>query len=175
MTLNIMGARTFVTADTHWGHASICEYNAKHGSALRPWDTPEEMDEAMVTLWNETVRPGDKVIHLGDVAKQKHQVATMGRCTGDKILIKGNHDVLELSAYLPYFNDISGVHIVRTEGMKFLLTHIPVHERGKDRYDGNIHGHLHSQSIGDPWFQCVSVEQTGFKPILLDEVISRYK
>jgi hypothetical protein len=170
-----MSIRTFVTADTHWGHASICEFNSKHGAALRPWATPEEMDEAMVTLWNETVRPVDNVIHLGDVAKQKRHVETMSRCNGRKILVKGNHDTFDLATYTPHFVDIAGVHVVKSEGMKFLLTHIPVHERGKDRYDGNIHGHLHSQTMGDPWFQCVSVEQTGFRPILLDEVISRYK
>lgn len=162
--------RTFVTADTHWGHQRICEFSVKHGDKLRPWDSADEMDAAMVQLWNETVRPKDKVIHLGDVAIHAQGVATMGLLHGQHILVKGNHDRHPLAVYTPYFYDIMGSLSVD----KFILTHIPVSSHQQYRYRGNIHGHLHSESLPDPWYQCVSVEQTGFKPILLEEVLSRY-
>jgi calcineurin-like phosphoesterase family protein len=160
----------FVTADTHWGHQRICEFSAKHGDKLRPWDNASDMDEEMIDLWNETVRPKDEVIHLGDVAIDKQGVKTMRFLHGRKLLIKGNHDRLPLNVYTPYFYDIMGTFSYN----KFVLTHIPVSDHQKYRYRGNIHGHLHSESLPDPWYQCVSVEQTGYKPILLEEVLDRY-
>jgi calcineurin-like phosphoesterase family protein len=165
-----MSIRTFVVADTHFGHNGVCQFLDDNGEKIRPWTTPEEMDEALVELWNETVRPADRVFHLGDVSIAKRHVATVSRLHGTKILVKGNHDKFSLDTYTPYFENIHGVH----EYDKFLLTHVPVHERAKDRFRGNIHGHLHTETMGDPWFQCVSVEQTGFRPVLLDEVIGRY-
>ena len=160
----------FVTADTHWGHQRICEFSVKHGDKLRPWDSASDMDEEMIQLWNETVRPKDEVIHLGDVATDKKGVRTMRLLHGRKLLIKGNHDRLPLNVYTPYFYDIMGTFSYN----KFVLTHIPVSDHQKYRYRGNIHGHLHSESLPDPWYQCVSVEQTGYRPILLDEVLDRY-
>ena len=165
-----MNIKTFLVADTHWGHESICTFSTKHGNQLRPWNSAKEMDEMMVQLWNETVRPKDKVIHLGDVAMRQEHVKTMSRLNGKKVLIKGNHDVFDLATYTPYFYDILGCLSLN----RFILTHIPVSEHQQYRYKGNIHAHLHSESLPDPWYQCVSVEQTEFKPILLDEVMMRY-
>lgn len=165
-----MSIRTFVVADTHWGHESVCQFSTKHGDKLRPWDSADEMDEMMVQLWNETVRPKDKVIHLGDVAMRKQHVSTMSRLNGKKVLVKGNHDDFDLATYTPHFYDIMGCLSLD----RFILTHIPVSDHQKYRYRGNIHGHLHSESLPDPWYQCVSVEQIGFKPILFEEVKARY-
>lgn len=165
-----MQVRTFVVADTHWGHQRICEFSTKHGDRLRPWDTAEEMNEAMIQFWNETVRPKDKVIHLGDVAMRKEYVETMSKLHGKKLLVKGNHDNFDLATYTPHFYDIAGCLSLD----RFMLTHIPISAQQKYRYRGNIHGHLHSDKIDDPWYQCVSVEQTNFRPILFEEVKARY-
>lgn len=165
-----MSIRTFLVADTHFGHQRVCEFSEKHGDKLRPWDNADEMDEEMIQLWNEVVRPRDKVIHLGDVALRKQHVETMSKLNGKKVLIKGNHDVFDLATYTPHFYDIAGGFSLD----RFILTHIPVADHQKYRYRGNIHGHLHSESLPDSWYQCVSVEQTGFKPILFEEVKARY-
>jgi calcineurin-like phosphoesterase family protein len=165
-----MAIRTFVIADTHWSQESVCEYSKKHDNKMRPWDSAEEMDEAMIELWNETVRPKDKVIHLGDVSPYESGVRITGYLHGRHTLIKGNYDRLSLSLYAEYFDDIFGCLSLD----RFILSHIPVSDHQKYRYRGNIHGHLHCESLEDPWYQCVSVEQTEFKPILLDEVKARY-
>jgi calcineurin-like phosphoesterase family protein len=68
----------------------------------------------------------------------------------------------------------------------YILSHIPVHPDAKGRFAGNIHGHTHSNNIMmqkhagaaleiDPWYQCVCVEQTDFRPILFEEVLKRIK
>ena len=166
-----MTIRTFVIADTHFGHAGVCKFaSSTTGKKLRPWNDVEEMDEALVQLWNETVRPMDNVIHLGDVALAKRHVATIGRCHGNKVLVKGNHDKFSLDTYTPFFSNIHGA----LEKGDFILTHIPVIASESKRFRGNIHGHMHDRLIDGEWHRCVSVEMTDFKPIDIDEVIASF-
>ena len=168
-------SNTFLIGDTHFGHAGMCRFTAADGSKLRPWDNTDEMNEALVERWNAVVRPCDKVYHVGDLAMKRMHIATVGRCNGTKVLIKGNHDLFSLDDYTPYFKDIRGSHVLA--GM--LLTHIPVHPASLERWGGNIHGHLHSERVllpdgaPDPRYVCVSVEQTGFAPVPLDDVLAR--
>lgn len=181
---------TFLISDTHFGHAGVCRFLRNDGvTKLRPWDTPEEMDEHMVRAWNERVRPRDKVYHLGDVVINRKHLTTLGRLNGDKVLIRGNHDIFKLEDYTPYFRDIRGYHVMN--GM--ILSHIPVHEESLGRFGVNVHGHLHANRVMrraestvefmergerswiDPRYHCVCVEQTDFAPILLEDMIKRIK
>lgn len=179
---------TFLTSDTHFGHAGVCRFLRNDGvTKLRPWDTPEEMDEEMVRRWNERVRPNDKVYHLGDVVINRRALDIMSRLNGDKVLIRGNHDIFKLEDYTKYFRDVRGYHVMN--GM--ILSHIPVHEESLGRFGTNIHGHLHANRVMrkagstaefmewgvreriDPRYHCVCVEQTDFTPILFEDVIKR--
>jgi len=177
----------FLTSDTHFGHAGVCRFTTATGEKLRPWTDPAEMDEEMVKRWNETVKPNDKVYHLGDVVINRKALITMSRLNGDKVLIKGNHDIFDLSEFTPYFRDIRGYHVMN--GM--ILSHIPINDNQMGRFGTNIHGHLHSnrvmkatgfdQETGkivygdeiDPRYISVCVEQTDFRPILFEEVQKR--
>jgi calcineurin-like phosphoesterase family protein len=167
----------FLVSDTHFGHAGVCRFMREDGvTKLRPWDNPAEMDEAMVKLWNETVRPNDKVYHLGDVVINRKALQIMHRLNGDKVLIKGNHDIFRLDEYTPFFRDIRGYHVLNG----LILSHIPVHEESLARFGCNIHGHLHSNRVMkdgkiDPRYFCACVEQTDFKPIAFEEVMKRVK
>ena len=87
----------FLTADTHWGHWGVCKFLTNEGTKLRPWNNPEEMDEAMVELWNQTVGVNDKVYVLGDYVINRRALKTASRLNGKKCLIKGNHDIFRLS------------------------------------------------------------------------------
>jgi len=159
----------FLTADTHFGHAGMCKFLRNDGTKLRPWETPEEMDEVMVERWNKVVRPNDKVYHLGDVVIARKNLATLSRLNGDKVLIKGNHDIFSLKDYLKHFRDIRAYHVLD----HMLLSHIPVHPESKGRFKANVHGHTHANVIPDPWYQCVCVEHTDWAPISLEEVRKR--
>lgn len=169
-------ANTFLISDTHFGHMGVCKFLRADGTKLRPWDDSESMDEAMVERWNDTVRPNDKVYHLGDVVINRKALKILDRLNGDKVLIKGNHDIFKLEDYTPYFRDIRGYHVM--PGVGVILSHIPLHIDSHGRFGLNIHGHLHDKRVMtdgkiDVRYHCVCVEQTDYRPISLDQVIER--
>lgn len=164
----------FLVSDTHFGHANICKFLREDGTKLRPWGDVDQMNEDMVKFWNETVRPSDKVYHLGDVVINKKYLPIMERLNGIKILIKGNHDTAKLADYVPYFKDVRAYHVMRG----LIFSHMPIHEGGLDRFGCNVHGHLHSaivkkDDVLDPRYLNVSVEHTDYRPILLEDVMQR--
>jgi calcineurin-like phosphoesterase family protein len=180
---------TFLVSDTHFGHAGVCRFTHPDDPAvkLRPWDNPDEMDEEMVRRWNERVRPTDKVYHLGDVVINRRALRTLHRLNGDKVLIRGNHDIFRDEEYRTYFRELRAYHVLNGA----ILSHIPVHEASLGRFGVNIHGHLHAGRVkracgvdvktgavlygtdNDLRYHCVCVEQTDFAPILLDDVYKR--
>ncbi len=172
----------FLTADPHFGHQGVCRFTRDDGSKLRPWDDADTMDEDMVLRWNETVSPEDKVYMLGDIVINRKALKILSRLNGDKVLIKGNHDIFKLEDYAPYFRDIRAYHVMN--GM--ILSHIPIHEESLSRFSKNIHGHLHYRNVMrvkhlgatpkiDPRYFCVSVEHTDYRPILFEEVLKKIK
>ena len=64
----------YVISDSHFGHANILTFERDDGVRLRPFDNVEQMHDAMITKWNETVRPQDHVYHLGDFAIKREWV-----------------------------------------------------------------------------------------------------
>lgn len=157
----------WLISDTHFGHENLCtKIKLEDGSPARSFSCAEEMDELMVKLWNENVRPKDKVYHLGDVAIAKKNLKILERLNGDKVLIKGNHDIFKLKDYTPHFRDIRASHVMNG----CLLTHIPAHESNLYRFGCNIHGHTHTRSIDSPLYFNVCVEQTNYAPILFEEL-----
>ena len=170
----------FLVSDTHFGHHGVCHFTRNDGvTKLRPWDNAEEMDEEMVKRWNETVRPNDKVYHLGDVVINRKALGIMRRLNGDKVLIRGNHDIFRDDEYRQYFRELRAYHVMN--GM--ILSHIPIHSESLGRFGTNIHGHLHANRVMtgiknskiDTRYHCVCVEQTDFRPILFEDVIKRIK
>jgi calcineurin-like phosphoesterase family protein len=173
----------FLVSDTHFGHTGVCKFTRNDGvTKLRPWDNADEMDEEMIKRWNETVRPNDKVYHLGDVVINRKALKTLHRLNGDKVLIRGNHDIFRDDEYRQYFRELRAYHILN--GM--IMSHIPIHTESLGRFGTNIHGHLHANRVMiqkhakatpeiDPRYHCVCVEQTDFRPILFEDVIKRIK
>jgi calcineurin-like phosphoesterase family protein len=180
----------FLVSDTHFGHAGVCKFTRNDGvTKLRPWTDPDEMDEAMIQRWNDRVRPNDKVYHLGDVVINRRALKTLHRLNGDKVLIRGNHDIFPDVEYREYFRELRAYHVM--SGM--ILSHIPVHVESLGRFGTNIHGHTHANRVMKPRgfdvktgamlysdkpdvrYHCVCVEQTDFAPILFEDVIERIK
>ena len=82
---------TWLTSDLHLFHKNIIVYCG------RPHDNEYEMNAAIVSAWNSTVKDDDKVLLIGDLS-----AGVMGRyealhclvkeLKGRKVLIRGNHD-----------------------------------------------------------------------------------
>lgn len=160
-----MGA-TYVISDTHFGHANILGFKRSDGTPLRDFATIEEHDEQLIERWNATVRPQDKVYHLGDCVINRRCLPTLGRLNGKKRLVRGNHDIFRTDEYLQYFDEVYGCRVLDM----MILTHIPIHVECLARFKLNIHGHLHSNTLGDNMYFNVSCEQVNHTPISLEEI-----
>jgi len=177
----------FVVSDTHFGHTNSWEkFKKADGSPLRPFNSTEEMDEAMVERWNNIVSPSDTVYHLGDVFINKKSLHHIKRLNGHKRLIRGNHDIFDDKLYYEVgFDKIVAYRVFVDE---FVFSHIPLHpDCISDRFKCNVHGHTHSNIVTrtivteqgveqkevDPRYLCVSVEHTNFAPISFEEVKAR--
>ena len=174
----------FLVSDTHFGHAGVCSFTRADGvTKLRPWTDPDEMDEAMVKAWNERVKPGDRVYHLGDVVINRKALPILDRLNGAKVLIRGNHDIFKDEDYTKYFRSLRGYHVMNG----LILSHIPIHSESLGRFGCNIHGHTHANRVMRPLatsgvidavdvrYHNVCVEMTDFAPILFEDVVKRIK
>lgn len=82
------GTQRFWTSDLHLNHRNIIRY------CNRPWADVQEMNDALVQRWNDTVPPEATVMVLGDVAMGHVEdgLALVHRLNGRKVLVAGNHD-----------------------------------------------------------------------------------
>ena len=179
---------TFLIGCTHFGHKKMYEFVRKDGTRVRrEFANAKEGDEAIIENWNKTVKHIDKVYLLGDVAFHQDDLATVGKLNGKKILIKGNHDILQLSEYVKYFKDIRAYHKLDNE----ILSHIPIHPTSLWRTKRNtswlnIHAHLHNEVVykfdgqdgedgiePDNRYFSVCVERINYTPISIDEIRNR--
>ncbi len=161
--------RTYVISDTHFNHANIIGY------ANRPFKNVTEMNETIIANWNNTVKPGDEVIHVGDVAFGPHEAASriINRLHGYKILIKGNHDHSLASMMRMGFDEAYGEYRRRVRGKDVLFFHDP-ELCTTDDFDIYVHGHTHSHYILHPTdldIRNACVEAINYKPMLLGDLL----
>ena len=162
--------KIYVIADTHFNHKRIIEL------AYRPEDYQERIVKSL-----EVLNEGDTLIHLGDIAlgqeaKVHEEVFLPLPCR--KILVKGNHDGHSSNWYMNHGWDFCcRSYMDKFFGYKILFTHAPV-SIPKD-INLNIHGHLHAEVHRTYPFMwglrrqhiLVSLEQLGYKPVLLESLI----
>jgi len=158
------------TADTHFGHGGAL------GRFKRPFASVDEMDEAMVARWNETVGARDDVWHLGDFAyraKPARMADLLARLKGHKHLVTGNNDGSD-TARLSAWASVQAYHEMELGGVRLVLCHYPF-RTWNGMYKGafNLHGHSHGQLAGLTRQVDVGVDVWGFRPITLETVRAR--
>jgi len=168
----------WLISDTHFGHSNILKFADRDGELIRGklFETVEEMDETMIDNWNKTVKPGDKVYHLGDVfmGPKEDFIKKWKRLNGQKRLILGNHDDAKFFARHELVAKISMWRMFPEHGL--LLTHTPAHEstlfegRFKDKQPINVHGHIHQNPAPTEKHRCVCVEHINYTPIHIEDV-----
>jgi len=152
----------WVTSDNHWHHTNIIKY------ANRPFSTTEEMDRVMIENWNAVVSHEDIVFHLGDVGLFKNEESAekvIKQLNGVKILIFGNHDRKKWDWRKIGFTVAQKGPFQLND---YLLTHKPLqwHQNKKGLF--NLHGHIHDKDSQYSWQMNLSVEKTGYTPVLLE-------
>lgn len=78
----------WIISDTHFDHENIIRY------CDRPYKNAGQMNEDLIRRWNNRIKPGDLVYHLGDFGLMKSDAPAkiIPRLNGRKVLILGNHD-----------------------------------------------------------------------------------
>ena len=164
----------------HFHHKNILTFKNSDDTPLRVFDDVDHMNEHMVYCHNRVVKPTDKVYFIGDVSMSRNAkgLEILGRMNGEKVLIKGNHDLANANQYLQYFKDIRGSHQFDV----IILTHIPIHPESLSRWKVNVHGHLHANRVKteaghiDERYQSVCMEQLeDYTPISLEQMKSRMR
>jgi calcineurin-like phosphoesterase family protein len=167
----------FLISDTHFGHHNMYNFTLHDGTRVRhEFENVTEGDLAMIQNWNKVVGKKDKVYHLGDVFINRKAKFILNELNGDKVLIKGNHDIFKLNDYTEFFRDIRAYHVLD----KMIISHVPIHRESLGKFVGNVHGHLHrgvvldNEKNPDSMYQSVCVEHINYTPIELSEVRKKF-
>ena len=158
------------TADTHFDHHNILK------ASYRPFDSVEDMNEAIIGNWNKVVKPNDEVYHLGDFC-WKTQVDRwayfVGRLNGTISLIKGNHDAgRKQIAHL--FKEVEWLKVLRYEKQRITLCHYAMRTWYCSHYGTyQLYGHSHGTSIPEGKQMDVGIDANNFFPISIEKVMSK--
>lgn len=162
----------YVISDFHLHHDTIIE---KCG---RPFSSVEEMNDTLITNWNNTVQEDDLIYFLGDMAFATRAQVTQDiipQLTGNLVFVPGNHDDIKPSdAEFPVLESC----VIQHGKYKFWCTHRPS-ETPDDWHHWVLHGHVHNNNLYQHPFLFpqqnrvnVSAEVVGYKPRSLDEITS---
>jgi calcineurin-like phosphoesterase family protein len=169
----------YVSSDEHFLHDNIIKF------CNRPFKSVEEMTERLIKNWNQTVRPQDLIINLGDVIYTKGASEKIkeiiDRLFGRKILCLGNHDRKSMSFYLTNgFDFVCDRFVWEFNNRRILFLHNPNFIESADyrKYDFIIHGHRHNKGLFiTKKDRCkiinVSCEQLNYQPINLLSLLNR--
>ncbi len=149
----------FVIADLHFSHLNM--------AIRRGFSSIEEHDEFIIKSYNSIVGKGDTVYILGDITMEKSTpYPLLNRLNGWKKIVLGNHDKPQhIPELLKYVNSVCGMF----EYKNFILTHCPIHfSQLEHRYNINIHGHVHSNSLSDERYVNVSCENINYIPMKIN-------
>lgn len=131
-------------SDLHFGHSNVINFDN------RPFADSDEMDSAMIRLWNSRVSPDDHVYIIGDFCYQSVNTADwyLRQLKGHKHLIVGNHDgyTLKNENAMSYFETVEKMMHVSDDGKQICLCHFPIAEwNGFHKGHWHIYGHIHGR------------------------------
>jgi calcineurin-like phosphoesterase family protein len=171
----------FLTSDTHFSH--IANFLWKP----RGFTSVEEMNEAIIERWNNIVKPGDLVYHLGDImlSDNKKGIECFNRLNGEIFVIWGNHDSDNrknlLAENCPHFRGGWYAYLIKHEKLNIYLSHYPTltanyDEKHFSQHVINVHGHTHQKTNwinpSNPFTYHVGMDSHNCTPIHIEEVIS---
>jgi calcineurin-like phosphoesterase family protein len=171
--------KTWYCADLHLNHHNIIKY------CNRPWSSVEEMNGALISIWNERVKSLDQVIFLGDFGYFRTTEGVtryLKMLNGSKILIAGNHDdkvirqspewkaIYDIYESCDLFDDGAG----RREYIRFCCCHYPMRSWNKlSKGCYMLHGHCHGtiQPIDHSFDVGVDSPWTKYGPVDIHDIV----
>lgn len=174
-----MKDRIFISSDIHFSHQKILEYNPETRGMFA---TVEEMNEAIIERWNQTVGVDDHTFILGDVSMGDVSLAPgyIARLNGSKTLILGNHDrsLMKVDGVQSLFHGIYDYLCFEySRKQAVIMFHYPI-----QNWDGKYHGsiHLHGHCHGAPTgisgrIKDIGMDCNNLYPFCLDELVKTFK
>ncbi len=163
-------SNVWFTSDLHLGHANVIKY------CNRPFESAEEMNEAIINNFNECVKPEDTVYILGDVAlcKADKLNSFLCRMNGHKHLIFGNHDKdIRKEKFKHHFAWTGDYKEVKVGDQKLILMHYAMRTWNKQhRGAWQLYGHSHNNLPDLPTLLSmdVGIDAHNYRPISFEEV-----
>lgn len=158
------------TSDSHFGHAGIL---SDRMAKPRPFPSIEAHDEALIAAWNNRVRAGDQVWHLGDFAygaSAQHCRDAFSRLNGKKHLVWGNHDSARVRS-LPWESQQERA-LVTVDQVSIVLSHYAQRVwYGQHRGALHLYGHSHGALPGTATSLDVGVDCWDWRPVRLAEIL----
>ena len=187
--------KIFYISDLHIGHENVIKFDN------RPFENVEEMESILIKKWNETVTNEDTVYILGDFCwlKEDDWIRILDMLNGSKVLIRGNHDLKEMSSKLKKrFADVKDYKEIKDNCRRVIMCHYPIPFYKADYADNvyMLYGHLHS-TIEESFMQDIKkmiLERDNrggsankchfyncwlgyydYKPVTLDQIIEKWR
>ena len=161
---NSKGIETWFTSDTHFSSDRTLSLSR------RLFSDTDEMDWKMIEAWNNKVKPGDTVYHLGDFGENW----PLDYLTGNIKFLRGNYErdgkgTIDESK-VEILPDLSRIEL---EGHKFILNHEPLLcKKNKEDDEFCLFGHIHGRQKIKGWDGMdVGVDCNNFSPVSLEEVL----
>lgn len=163
-----MSEKLFVVADTHFSHENVLKYNN------RPWKNVLEMNDALIENWNRKVGKKDRVIVVGDFARDRHGYF-INVLNGKKELVIGSHDKMP-KKYLDCFSGVYMVKYFNYKGRDFVAMHCCPRVWERAHYGAvclyaHSHGRLKTYNLS--FDVGVDVPENRYSPIDMDEILER--
>lgn len=167
----------YYIADPHFGHENILKL------CQRPFGSIDDMNQALITAWNERVTGNDTVFILGDLFYRcADPEPILQQLKGRKRLIIGNHDSswmdkVDLSRYFVSVDPFLEI----TDGVRGItLCHYPLLTWKHKLRTFMVHGHIHNDTTSD-FFPLLAVRErvlnagvdiNGFRPVMFEELVA---
>lgn len=135
-------------ADLHFDHENIIKHDK------RPFLNAIEMEGVMVKNWNSVVKNEDTTYIMGDFCwgKEEKWISILKLLKGNKVLLKGNHDLKNMSKELrKMFQDICDYKEITDCQKHIIMSHYPI-LLYKGSYNPNCYmlcGHVHMTREND--------------------------
>ena len=132
----------YYISDLHFRHGNVIKFDN------RPFETVFDMENTIINNWNNVIKQEDTVYILGDFCWETEEVwkEILDKLNGNKVLIRGNHDLKSMSASLrKKFADVKDYKEVKDNGKRVILCHYPMpfYRANYNEDMWHLYGHVH--------------------------------